>query len=145
MRKRKAADETRSAACFLSKRFRRSALFGGKTLNLRAQGTQLIFQMLVAAVDEMDVVDVRHALGHQARDHQRRTCAQVGGRHRAAHELGHTLDDGDAIVDLRNAAHAANLFQMLKAHLKDRLVDEVPRAVDSSTLIGCCKSVGKPG
>ena len=28
------------------------------------------------------------------------------------------------IVDLRNAAHAANLFQMLKAHLKDRLVDD---------------------
>ena len=38
----------------------------------------------------------------------------LGGFIRVAEQL----DDGDAIVDLRNAAHAANLFQMLKAHLK---------------------------
>ncbi len=53
--------------------------------NIRAQQAQLVVQAFIAAVDMAGFVQQRgFSLGDQARQHQRRACAQIGGFHRAA-------------------------------------------------------------
>ena len=74
--------------------------------DLRTQRAQLFFDALIAAVDVGRFVNLRHALGHQARHHQRRARPQVGDGHRRAVEFAHALNEHGAVHQLDMRAHA---------------------------------------
>src|SRR5690606_896149 len=62
--------------------------------NLGTQQLELLFDALVAAVDVVDAVDQRIAVGNQRRQHQAGRGAQVGGHDRRTLETIHPGDDG---------------------------------------------------
>src|SRR6185312_17223483 len=92
--------------------------------NLRAYATQLLFDVLVAAIHVVDAVENRFAVGDHRGQNQRGRGAQVrahdgrgGERRLAAHGCG-------ASVELDIGAHADELLNVHEAVLEDVLCDD---------------------
>src|SRR5215470_5726027 len=92
--------------------------------DLRSQRSELAFDALVAAIEMVDAVDCRLALGHEAGDHQPRGRAEVGRHHIGALERMDALDDGRAALDLDVGAEALQLLHVHHAILEDGLGDD---------------------
>src|SRR5690606_5508131 len=67
--------------------------------DLGAAAAELVFQAFEAAIEMIDAVDHRLALGGQAGNDQRHRGAQVGGHDLGTLELGLAVDSGHLPVD----------------------------------------------
>ena len=63
----------------------------------------------------MNILDLGHAAGTQARNDHRGARAQIAGQDRSAGQLGAALKHGDAPIDLNLRAHLAQLVDVLEA------------------------------
>ncbi len=85
------------------------------------EADELADEVVIAAVDMMDVADLRLAFGDEAREHHSGASAEIGRLDLAARELVNAFDDGRAAIDADVRAHALELVHMHEAVLKDRL------------------------
>ena len=76
-------------------------------LDVGADGAQLGFHPVVAAVEVVDALDQRLALGDEAGDHQAGRGAQVGRHHGRARQPRHAVHDRGVAVDLDAARPGA--------------------------------------
>src|ERR1700756_2213776 len=76
--------------------------------DLRAELRELLLDGLVAAIDVVDALDLGASLGYEAREHQARGGAQVGGHYRRGGEFLHAVDDGRVPLETDFRSHAAH-------------------------------------
>ena len=114
---------------------------------LGAERAELLLERLVAAIEVVDAVDHRLALGHQAGDDQAGRGAQVGRHDGRALQPLDAAHDGGIALDRDVGAEALQLERVHEAILEDGLGDR--RAVpsrDAASAMNCaCMSVAKPG
>src|SRR4051794_32268375 len=63
-------------------------------LNVRANRSELLLDLFIAAIDVVNAVNAGGSLGDQAREHQCRRGAQVAGHDAGALQFLDALDDG---------------------------------------------------
>src|SRR5262249_41601032 len=81
--------------------------------DLRPHATQLLFDVLVTAVDVIHAVDDALAVGNEGRKHQRSRGAQVGSEHCGRAQRSLAANHRAAAFDLDVRAHA---HQFLRVH-----------------------------
>ena len=80
--------------------------------------------MLIASLNEADLVHCGNAFGAEPGNHQRGTGAKIQRIYGSPGESLHTVDDGDIALHLNGAAHACQLVHILEAVLKNGLGDD---------------------
>src|SRR5574343_58493 len=107
------------------------SLYGG------AKARQLFLDPLVTAVEVVNAVDQRFALGDQGGDDQRSRGAQVGGHHRRAFQAIDAADDGVVALDLDVGPEAHQFVDVHEAVFENRFADgrhAIGNAVDGHEL-----------
>ena len=92
-------------------------------LDVGPAGGELLLEPLVAAVEMIDAVQGRLALGGEAGDGERHRGAQVGRHDVGAAQPRHAAHQGRLVMDGDVGAHAHQLGHMHEAALEDRLGD----------------------
>src|SRR5580700_9908292 len=80
--------------------------------NLGADGRELFFKALVAAVHVVDAVDDGLAFSHQGGEHERCRGAKIGAHDGGGGETRRTAHGGDVSLDLDVGAHANQFLHM---------------------------------
>src|SRR5574343_1401483 len=93
------------------------SLYGG------AKARQLFLDPLVTAVEVVNAVDQRFALGDQGGDDQRSRGAQVGGHHGGAFQAIDAADDDVVALDLDVGPEAHQFVDVHEAVFENRLAD----------------------
>ena len=83
--------------------------------DIRAHGTELAHQILVAALDILHAAQLGGTLGGQSGDDQCRAGPQVTGLDGGAYQLVDTLDNGNLAVHLNVGAQTLQLVHILEA------------------------------
>ena len=91
--------------------------------DVRTQCVELRLHRLVAAIEVVDPVDDRLALGDQAGEHEAGRGAQVGRHDGRSRERGPAVHACVAAVEPDVGAHARQLGGMLEAVLEDGFAD----------------------
>src|SRR5208337_1224597 len=81
-------------------------------LDVGAAGGELLLQPLEAAIEVINAIDRRFALGGERGDHQRNGCAQIGRHNRGAEQLVDALDDRRIAVELDAGAEPRELLDV---------------------------------
>src|SRR4051812_35470517 len=96
-----------------------AAMNSGYASDAGAQLAQALLDVLVAAVQVVDAIDDRLALGHEPGDDEARRGAQVGGHHGRAGKPVHAVDHGRVSLSLDARAQAAQLLHVHEPILED--------------------------
>src|SRR5688572_4838410 len=78
-------------------------------LDLSADGAQLLFDLLVTAVDVVDAIQPRRTTGDEAGEDECRRGAEVGAHHARALQFLHALDNRRRAFLADAGAHAVEL------------------------------------
>ena len=102
----------------------------GTAIDVGAAGAELLLQPLETAVEVIDAIDRRLALGASAGDHQRDRGAQIRRHHRRAAQPVDAVDDRRIALELDMGAEARQLLHVHEAILENGLGDarRAPRA-----------------
>src|SRR5439155_15713680 len=92
-------------------------------LDIRADGAQLLLDLLVAAIDVIDAVDARGAARDQASEHHRGAGAKIACHHRCAVKFFHALNDCGGSLFADSPAHAIQFADVQEAVGEDALGD----------------------
>ena len=98
------------------------------TADIRTKTDELVYEMIVAAVDMVDVADLCFSVCNETRQHHRRASAQVCCLDLAARELPDPLYNRGTALNLDIRPHALELIHMHEAILKYRFCHE-PRSL----------------
>ena len=93
-------------------------------IHVCAEPDKLLHNVLVAALDVLDLFDLRRPSGRERRNDHRRACTQVDRAHRRALEILDALDDRALALDRDLRAHALELLDIAEAVLPDVLVQD---------------------
>lgn len=89
-----------------------------------AEGGQLAHVILIAAVDVLEVMHTRLAVGHDTREHEGRARPQIGGGHGRPLQMIDAAHDGVVVVQRHVGPHAHELGGEHEAVLEDVLRDD---------------------
>src|SRR5579883_3677899 len=92
-----------------------ASVIAREPFDLGAARRQLLLEMLIAAIEVIDPVDDRLALGGEPGEHERHRGAEVGGHDRRAGEMPDAAHHRRGAMHIDVGAHAAKLRHMHEA------------------------------